>query len=409
LAAAQKSLTKIPPEWWMLRAHAWMWVSVASLATGDLRQAYDAVYDSGEANHGGAFQMRLYASACFIHWMDADLFGLRQVTTLILKKSGLVASRVETTTWARYHLGIVHYQHNNLADAEQELAPLIRQRYRTHAHCFLNGAAALALVYQAQGRPEKAREIAELMGAFALENHSNIVHFTAKAFQAELALRQGRLAEARFWADHTDVSLTLPMPFFYNPSLTYVRIRLAESTGHSRQQARQMLRELYLHNTATHNTVMVIQILALQVLLDQAEGNASAARHALQQAIGLAEPGGFIRAFVDLGQPLQQVLAAWMREREASPYEARILAAFPQRSSPAVVRYEANAALLSPLSPRELEVLALLEKRYTDMEIAETLTISQNTVRSHIRHIGEKLGANGRRAIVDAAGEEDLL
>ncbi len=409
LEMAQQALTKIPTEWWMLRAHARMFLGVAFLATGELKQAYAALYDSDDPHHGRAFQMRQLAGACFTHWMAADLSGVAQAAALVLKESNLPGSQVETTTWARYHLGIVQYQQNDLAAAEQQLAPLIRQRYRSHVQCFLNGAAGLALVYQAQNRPDEARTIAELMGSFALEIHSNAVLYRAKAFQAELAFRQGRIAETKYWAEQTDVSLSQPMPFFYHPVLTYVRVLIADDAPSSRRLAREMLAELYGYHTATHNTMVVIETLARLALLEDAEDNVSAARQALQKAMALAEPGGNIRSFVDLGAPLQQLLATWTDERGASSYEARILAAFPQPFSTADARRAINTALLSPLSPRELEVLALLDKRYTDAEIADTLVISVNTVRTHIRHIGDKLGVHGRRAIVEAAIGQGLL
>ena len=153
----------------------------------------------------------------------------------------------------------------------------------------------------------------------------------------------------------------------------------------------------------------MIEVLAVQALLYQAEGDAQAARGALQQALDLAEPGGFIRTFVDLGAPLQRLLAALVSEPTASPYAAKILAAFPQPSSPATARRQANAALLSPLTPRELEVLALLDKRYTDSEIATELVISAETVHSHVQHIGDKLAVRGRREIVQAAKDQGLL
>ena len=254
LEMAQQALTKIPTEWWMLRAHARMFLGVAFLATGELKQAYAALYDSDDPDHGRAYQMRLLAGACFTHWMAADLSGVAQAAALVLKESDLPGSQVETTTWARYHLGIVQYQQNDLAAAEQQLAPLIRQRYRSHVQCFLNGAAALALVYQAQNRPDEARTIAELMGSFALEIHSNPVLYRAKAFQAELAFRQGRMAEAKYWAEQTDVSLSAAHAVLLSPVLTYVRILIADDAPSSRRLAREMLTELNGYHTTTHNT-----------------------------------------------------------------------------------------------------------------------------------------------------------
>ena len=245
MTAAQRALEKLPAAWWLLRAQSRLFLSLGYLARGDLRQAYAACYDAGEPDHGRPFQMRLLLDACFIHWLAADLAGLTQAATQILNGSDLAGSQVETITWARYHLGVAHYQRNNLAEAEQQLAPLVRQPYQCHVQCFLNGAAALALVYQAQGQPDKAREIAESMVAFALEIRGTIGLPAAKAFQADLALRQGRRAEASYWAEHTDLSLTLPRPFFYCPPLTLARVLLAEDTPLSRQRAGQVLSKLY--------------------------------------------------------------------------------------------------------------------------------------------------------------------
>ena len=409
MTAAQQALEKIPAEWWMLRAQARLFLGNGYLAAGDLKQAYATLYDSGEPAHGRAFQIRLLIGACLIHWFAADLPGLAQAATQILNGSDQSGSQMETTTWAHHHLGVCHYERNDLAEAEHQLTAVVRQPYQTHVQCYLNSAAALALAYQAQGQPDKAREIAAQMVSFALEIHGTVGLFLAKAFQAELALRQGRLAEAVSWTEQNDVPLSIPRPFFYRPPLTLARILLAQDTPNSRQQAGQVLSELYDYYTAIHYTSVVIEVLALQALLYQAQDHAQAALDALQRAIELAEPGGFIRAFVDLGEPLAQLLTALVRKRAVSPYATRILAAFPQTVSPSVARSRANAALLTPLTPRELDVLALLAKHYTDNEIAVALIISADTVHSHVQHIAEKLGVRGRRVIVQAAKDQGLL
>jgi LuxR family maltose regulon positive regulatory protein len=64
---------------------------------------------------------------------------------------------------------------------------------------------------------------------------------------------------------------------------------------------------------------------------------------------------------------------------------------------------------IEPLTYRERDVLLLLDKRYSNKEIAATLSISVETVRTHIGNLGDKLGARGRRAIVQAAKDQGLL
>jgi len=51
------------------------------------------------------------------------------------------------------------------------------------------------------------------------------------------------------------------------------------------------------------------------------------------------------------------------------------------------------------VTPREAEVLALLVARRSNAEIAETLVLSQATVRAHSRALFRKLGCSGRRSL----------
>jgi DNA-binding NarL/FixJ family response regulator len=63
----------------------------------------------------------------------------------------------------------------------------------------------------------------------------------------------------------------------------------------------------------------------------------------------------------------------------------------------------------APLSPRELEVLALIAKGATNREAAQRLFISEATVKTHLIHVYAKLGVSDRAAAVAAAYERGLL
>ena len=167
--------------------------------SGDLTQAYATLYASGEPDQGRDYQKLLFGCACFMHWIAADLSGLAQAARQVVATSD-PSDLAEIVTWSRYHLGLYYYQRNDLSAAEQQLLPLVMRPHASDASCFLNSAVLLARIRQAQNRPEEAREIVDVMLSFALEIRSEAMLSGARAFQAELALRQGRLAEAGQWA-----------------------------------------------------------------------------------------------------------------------------------------------------------------------------------------------------------------
>ena len=72
--------------------------------------------------------------------------------------------------------------------------------------------------------------------------------------------------------------------------------------------------------------------------------------------------------------------------------------------------FSAGRPVLSePLSPREDEVLHLITDQLSNQEIAETLFISVNTVKTHIRRLYSKLSAGSRLEAVTRARELGLL
>jgi LuxR family maltose regulon positive regulatory protein len=205
------------------------------------------------------------------------------------------------------------------------------------------------------------------------------------------------------------------MAFSYAPQLTLPRILLRIDTPASRQQAAAALTRLHTFVTTTHNTRFTIDVLALQALCHNAEGDEPAALLALEQAVTLAQPGGFIRVFVDLGPAMHGLLARLARRTDATGYLQQILDAFPAPPAfapeprPLPDRIATQADQIEPLTHRELEVLALLAQRLSAREIAQRLVISERTVKRHTANVYLKLAVNGRNAAVAAAIALGLL
>jgi LuxR family maltose regulon positive regulatory protein len=138
-------------------------------------------------------------------------------------------------------------------------------------------------------------------------------------------------------------------------------------------------------------------------LVFQAEGEATQAMTMLEKAINLAEPGGFIRIFVDEGPPMARLLHTALSRGILPDYVSRLLGAFPLEESaqaPAKKSQVDQSELIEPLSEREIEILQLIAEGLTNQEIASKLFLSLNTIKTHTRSIYAKLGVHTRTQAV---------
>jgi LuxR family maltose regulon positive regulatory protein len=160
------------------------------------------------------------------------------------------------------------------------------------------------------------------------------------------------------------------------------------------------------------HTSRAIEILNLQALALQAGGDTAQAIAMLERALSLAEPGGFIRTFVDEGPPMAALLYEALARGIRSDYVRQLLAAFPiaeaEPSTPSLAQ-GSLPALVEPLSEREIEVLQLIADGLTNPEIASRLFLATNTVKAHTRNIYGKLGVHSRTQAVARARALEVL
>jgi LuxR family maltose regulon positive regulatory protein len=133
----------------------------------------------------------------------------------------------------------------------------------------------------------------------------------------------------------------------------------------------------------------------------------------LEHAVTLAQPGGFIRPFVDPGPELAGLLNRLRSQGVAQDYIAQILAAFEKADESDKKQVHPSSfipqPLIEPLTDRELEVLTLLAQRLTYKEIAAQLIISPGTVSQHVHRVYQKLEVKRRKQAVAKATDLGLL
>ena len=159
---------------------------------------------------------------------------------------------------------------------------------------------------------------------------------------------------------------------------------------------------------------MVLQALALHLV-----GEKEPALQVLSEALTLAEPGGFIRLFVEQDEPMRLLILGFRAWIENQPgvrihplrgYVDKLLAAFTTTQAVLVSPTKnPQSELIEPLSQRELEVLQLICQGLSNQEICQRLYLALDTVKGHNRRIFEKLQVHRRTEAIAKARELNLI
>jgi LuxR family maltose regulon positive regulatory protein len=268
--------------------------------------------------------------------------------------------------------------------------------------------AAMARIRQAEGNLGGALDLLNEAERWYVGDFFPNVRPVA-AWKARAWVTQGNLGEALGWAREQGLSADDDLSYLREfEHITLARILLARSAQeraeHSVHQVTRLLDRLLLAAEEGGRTGRVIEILVLQALAHQLRRDIPAASGALDRALTLAEPEGYVRVFIDAGAPLTALLRAAAKQGTTRAYARRLLAGM---SEPGAGRPAAQA-LIDPLSDRELDVLRLLGTELDGPAIARELMVSLNTVRTHTKNIYAKLAVTNRRAAVRRAAELGL-
>jgi LuxR family transcriptional regulator, maltose regulon positive regulatory protein len=134
-------------------------------------------------------------------------------------------------------------------------------------------------------------------------------------------------------------------------------------------------------------------------------GQAGEAAEQLEEALALAEPDEACGAFVAAGAPIRSALTVLMSPGgRYTAFAARILERFESR-----VSNSPGAPSGTPLTESELAVLRFLPSHMTNQEIAESLFLSINTIKTHLSSVYRKLGVVNRRQAIAQGRRLDLL
>jgi len=411
VASATRALELLPPEAQTERGFALIILGGGMQMIGDAKGARAALYAAmpRDPESSRTIASRVLLALGFVNWMDGDLTALQPIASRALEIA-IPGNVREVQTAAQSFLASIEYHRNELAAVVARLGNATGAESIMNAEFHAQNMIIAALAHQELGHGEQASAIAARLGEAALKYRSAFLIELSDALNAELALRQGHLAQAMKWVREYDGQRLTPMYSFMAPQMVFAKLLVLADTDVTRGEAQPYLDRLVEYLASIHNTHFLAEALAVRALLREATGQSAAAHEDLGRAVELAQPSRYIRLFADYGPRMLKLLSSLTLDEEGVNYVGEILAAGELHDQSAAGSITVNAAAgagfgVELLSKREQQILGLLARRLSNKEIANALHISEVTVKRHAANIYEKLGVHSRRqAVAKAAG-----
>lgn len=357
------------------------------------RRAYTEVIATGKSDP--MYTIAATLSLGQVQEVDNQLFLATRTYKRVLQLAGdppwLIAGE------AYLGLARIFYQWNDLHIAQQHGQQCVQlTRQMESIDTFASYGVFLARLKLAQG--DVLGAVAVLAEAEAFVHQHNFVFRMSDVAAAQVLtlLHQDNLAAAAHLAEKHELPLSQARVHLAqgDPSTALAVLELLRQQAEAKAWADEQLK------------VMVLQAVALQ-----AHGEHDKAAQTLGEALVLAEPGGFIRIFVDEGLPMAELLSE-AAHGMMPDYVGKLLTAFEAEKREGKSHLPAalpDGSLLEPLSQRELAVLRLIAQGLSNREISERLFRALDTVKGHNRNIFDKLQVQNRTEAVARARELGLL
>jgi len=399
LAQSRRALKYLPPKYLSSRANANWTLGYAYYLQGDRAAARQAYTEAISLSQNIFTTILATIGLGNVQEADNQLHLADQTYRRVLQLAGDQPLQIIYDA----HLGLarVLYEWNDLDAAEEhgrQSLHLARQ-YDRVIDRFIVCEVFLARLKLAQG--DLAGAAAILAQADQSARQQNFVYRIPEVATAQVLtlLRQGNLPAA------AQLAQTHELP------VSQARVHLAQGNP---SKALAVLGPFRQQVEAKGWEDERLKVMVLQAVGRHAHGEKEKAVQLLGAALALAEPGGFIRLFVDEGAPMRRLLSEAVAHRIMPEYVGKVLAAFETQKPKSEDKSSLSPAapaqpLIEPLTQRELEVLRLIAQGLSNREISERLFIALITVKGHNQKIFGKLQVKRRTEAIARARELGLL
>jgi LuxR family maltose regulon positive regulatory protein len=410
---------RVSPGNYMIRVHIQYCLGDVYYKTGDLEQAgqaYSQGLEIGKLSGSSLLFIPFYYDLAHLRKLQGRLRAARELyagAERYINERDEQDARVACPL--EVGLGELAYEWNDLETAEHHtLRGIELSELHGTSSSLVNAYLGLMRIHQAREDVRAAQEAFHQANETVQQYH--LVKGTAHQvalWRVRLWLAAGDLVAAERWGDQLADDDQGALSLVADQCLTLARLRLAQG---ELSQAIELLERLQADANAAGQFAHAIQASILLAIAWKAKEDSNRSLQEIVKALALAEPEGYLRTFVDEGQPIRTLLGeckARIEEPGLQSYAAKILSAFdaPVGHLLPVKEWQARSdqpqtptlELIEPLSEREMDVLQLICAGYSNQQIAETLVISLYTVKKHNSHIYGKLNVSSRaQAIIRA-------
>lgn len=392
------------------REFALAYFSMAQQAIGQKNIGLDLISRTLEvpAKSDKYFRGRLLHITGLIHSTASETKAMNRTG---MQLQTLLSAQSYPSGWMAGMLAVVtsEYISNNISRVYQFHDQLYKYRFSGRPFGVIHHFFVECLASLASGDYDLVHSTLSICKELATDLDIPPLKGTVYAFEVEIALAQNNLDQAIEASALANFSPHPPIWYYYLPQLTEVKFFF---NTNKQEKGLELLEELINQGRTFYNQNLLIQALALKVILLEKMGDHSLALKVLREVLKLSKNKGHIRAIVDHGDIMKQLLREISKEQTEMSQIRELVQAFSGINPEKTNRHTKGSKPLigyPKLSKRELEILYLVTQGYKNDEIADKIFISLDTVKKHLYNTYQKLCVKNRVAAIKKAQELGLL
>ena len=321
----------------------------------------------------------------------------------------------EALCWCHYVEGLIFIQKCDFKNAIEMLEKVKNKRSFFHARAAIDAMIALTIAYELNGQSGLANKTILTLEEF---NHDLGSYFTeiVNSCKVRLEILREKVTPSLHWSKPGSCN---PVPatlfWFEITCLTQCRMLIANGSSKDLREAEELLKKFEIKSKAHQNTLHLIDIFALKAGLYYKQERIDKAVILLEKSLAMAESSEFVFPFIELGAIMKSLITLLPKKIKQKNNIEKILNRIDS------VRMEGNYDLKNHKSvgggnsktmsftPRELAVLKYLSSGMRNKEIANSLFVSDDTVKKHLYNMFQKLSVKNRLSLVSKAKELGII